>query len=213
LLVFPLPFCKEVSALQIYFVQQAFNFVLLCQSVEADRTGIFGADTQRDLIYFISCFVVGILGGLVLTCIWKFGLFAIGCLLGWVLAAVILSFSSQGLISAGIGRTIFMIIMSIVFGIAILFLEKPLLVLGTAIPGAYAMTLGIDIFAMTGFATAARAFLSGSNSFTLTTKVWILFGVFVFLSLVGVIHQFRELKKDGHHKGLMYRDQDGKLKH
>ncbi|KAJ3088702.1 COPII coat GTPase, partial [Phlyctochytrium bullatum] len=67
--------------------------------------------------------------------------------------------------------------------------------------------VGVDLFARVGFANASKSFLSGSNEYEVTPKVWVMIGSLILLSLIGIIFQFRSGKKAGHHKGLVERDQ------
>ncbi|KAJ3326910.1 hypothetical protein HDU76_012529 [Blyttiomyces sp. JEL0837] len=91
----------------------------------------------------------------------------------------------------------------IVGGILIYFLEKPILVFGTAIPGSYAVIVGADFFIHSGFADATHAFLIGSSDFSVTWKTGLMLGAFAILALVGIVYQF---KHDGRHKGNKERE-------
>ena len=140
-------------------------------------------------------------------CFWRAGMFAIGALLGFVLASFTLSLVSGGMIPSGVGRSVFLVAFVLLFGTAIFFLELPLLILGTAIPGSYAIVLGMDIFAGVGFAMSTRAFLTGTGDFVTTWKMWLLIVLFMVMSIVGTLFQVLSGRRSGQHKGLAERDE------
>ncbi|KAI8851170.1 hypothetical protein BC829DRAFT_128029 [Chytridium lagenaria] len=195
---------KPVLFISGFYLMGILAFIAM-QGIEYKTQKLIGGES-RDLVYFIVCIAAGLVGGLMFMCFWKLGMFAVGAVLGFVLATFILSFASGGLLS-GVGRTIFIVIMVLIFGFTIYFLERPLLILGTAIPGSYAVILGVDLFARVGFANASQSFLSGNNNYEVTPKVWVMIAAFLLLSLIGIVFQFRSGKKSGHHKGLLERDQ------
>ncbi|KAJ1555553.1 hypothetical protein HK405_000486 [Cladochytrium tenue] len=192
---------KLVLFLSGFYVFGILTYVIL-QFIAYKTGSDFGGGDHRDLVYLISCIVIGLLGGLLFMCFWRLGMSAIGALLGFVLATFILSFVSGGTISSGIGRSVFIILMSAAGAILIIFVERPVLILGTATTGAFAVITGIDIFVSTGFTDAVHTFLSGSGSFSVTWKTGLMLGAFFLLALIGVVFQFRSGKhhhprKDG----------------
>ncbi|KAJ3200193.1 hypothetical protein HDU67_002249, partial [Dinochytrium kinnereticum] len=169
------------------FFSGFFLFVLLSVAImNAVQNG-----TKKDInstIFFGVAAVAGVIGGLIFLCVWKAGLFALGAILGFVIAAVILSFVSNGSIAPGAGRVAFIVAMSIVFGVLLLFFERWLYIIATAIPGAYAIVLGVDCFANVGFKDAAVSFL-GRGTFQTSPKLWGLIALFVILSIFGLTVQ------------------------
>ncbi|KAJ1569374.1 hypothetical protein HK096_003320 [Nowakowskiella sp. JEL0078] len=153
------------------------------------------------VIYFVVCMVVGALGGGLTLCLWRVGLSAIGGLLGFVAAVAIEQCVEGGLIKSEIGRIVFIAIFVIVFAIAIHFLEKPLIILGTALPGSYAAVWGLDIFINTGFKNAAVTLLQNSGEIHVTTTIWIMFGAFIGIGLLGGLVQFFVTSKKHHGLG------------
>lgn len=125
-------------------------------------------------------------------CLWRLGLFAIGALLGFTLANFILGLTTNGLIQSDTGRIVFLILMSLAGGIAILFLEKPLLVIGTAFPGAYGAFFGLDIFINTGFKEGMQKFLSGGGLYVTSAPVYGMLAGVVVLAIIGCVVQFRD---------------------
>ncbi|KAJ3086110.1 hypothetical protein HDU96_005083, partial [Phlyctochytrium bullatum] len=116
------------------------------------------------------------------------GIFALGCILGFVIAAVILSFANNGTIAAGAGRVVFIVLFAVVFGALMLAFQAWLYIIATAIPGAYAVVLGIDCFANIGFKDAALSFL-GKGSFQTSAKLWGLIALFFILAVFGLAVQ------------------------
>ncbi|KAJ1562176.1 hypothetical protein HK405_015031 [Cladochytrium tenue] len=165
---------KLVLFLSGFYVFGILTYVIL-QFIAYKTGSDFGGGDHRDLVYLISCIVI---------------------------ATFILSFVSGGTISSGIGRSVFIILMSAAGAILIIFVERPVLILGTATTGAFAVITGIDIFVSTGFTDAVHTFLSGSGSFSVTWKTGLMLGAFFILALIGVVFQFRSGKhhhprKDG----------------
>ncbi|KAJ1565862.1 hypothetical protein HK096_008420 [Nowakowskiella sp. JEL0078] len=154
------------------------------------------------LIYGIVVITSGLIGGGLTICLWKLGLSLIGGLLGFIIATLIQQSVEGGLIKSDVGRIVFVAIVVIVFAIAILFLERPLLIFGTAFPGAYAVAWGADVFVNTGFKIAALAVLSNNtSSIHLTTGVWIMIGGFLGLGILGTLVQYFWTGKKHHNFG------------
>ncbi|KAI9358895.1 hypothetical protein DFJ73DRAFT_793904 [Zopfochytrium polystomum] len=179
----------------VFFGHRIFKAVLFI-AVEYKTGNLFaGGGDHRDLIYLIVCLVAGFAGGFLMMCLWKLGLAVIGALLGFVLATIILSFVSGGTISSGIGRSIFILLMTLAFSILIQFFERPLLILATAATGAFALVVGLDIFVGTGFTDAAHTFLSGSGTFTVTWKTFLMMALFLLLTVIGSVAFFRDSER------------------
>ncbi|KAJ3124916.1 hypothetical protein HK098_000743 [Nowakowskiella sp. JEL0407] len=153
------------------------------------------------VIYFVVVLVVGALGGGLTVCLWRVGLSVIGGLLGFVVATTIQQAVDGGLIKSEVGRIVFIAIIVIIFAIAIHFLERPLLIIGTSVPGAYATIWGIDVFVQTGFKDAVVVVLQNAGKITVTTNVWIMIGAFLALSVIGILVQFFWSGKKHHHLG------------
>ncbi|KAI9364491.1 hypothetical protein DFJ73DRAFT_809686 [Zopfochytrium polystomum] len=197
---------KPVLFVSGFYFFGILTFTVL-QAVEFKLGSLFGSGDHHDMVYLLVCTFAGVLGGLLFMCFWRAGMFAVGALLGFVLASFILSLVSGGIIPSGIGRSIFLVTFVLLFGLAIFFVELPLLILGTAIPGSYAIVLGMDLFAGVGFARSTKAFLTGTGDFVTTWKVWLMIALFIALSIVGTLFQFLSGRKSGHHRGLAERDE------
>ncbi|KAI8838070.1 hypothetical protein BC829DRAFT_41031 [Chytridium lagenaria] len=166
------------------FFSGFFLFVLIAVAImNAVENGT--KNTISSAVFFGVCGGVGLVGGLIFLCFWKAGLFALGAILGFVIAAVILSFVSNGSIAPGAGRVVFIVAMCVFFAVLMFFFEKWLYIIGTSIPGAYAVVLGIDGFANIGFRDAALSFL-GKGGFQTSAKLWGLIALFGILVIFGL---------------------------
>jgi hypothetical protein len=125
------------------------------------------------------------------VCFWQFGLFAVGSLFGFVIANVFLSFADNGTIENSIGRSVFIMAVSVVFGLLILHFEKTLLAIGTSTIGSYAAFFGLDIILKTGFTTALRSFVGGYLKYQATGKIFGMLAGFFVLVIISFIYQRR----------------------
>ncbi|TPX66980.1 hypothetical protein SpCBS45565_g04099 [Spizellomyces sp. 'palustris'] len=176
-----------------------FGGVLAYVTLSALEARDVSFGTHRDLIFLIVSIIVGLLIGSLFVCVWRLGLFAIGAMLGFTLAIMILSLGNDGLLH-GIGRTIFIVVMTLVFGILILFAERPILIIGTSFAGAFALFVGIDVFVKAGLVDALRRFLaSGSVEYVPAKGVYLELGGIVLVALVGIAVQWYMTRNKGHH--------------
>ncbi|KAJ3392296.1 hypothetical protein HDU92_008527 [Lobulomyces angularis] len=179
---------KPILFIAGFYIFAVLSFIVLSGIETRSGTLLFG--NNRSLIFLIIALVSGILGGLLLTVLWKLGLSAIGGLLGYILAILILSVVNGGVIESGIGRTIFLVGFFVVGAILIHFIEKPILILGTALPGSYAMFFGIDVFANTGFNIAMQSFISTGVIYKVSPAVYGMMGGVVAVAIIGIVLQF-----------------------
>ncbi|KAF9184984.1 hypothetical protein BGZ50_003355 [Haplosporangium sp. Z 11] len=123
-----------------------------------------GYGSNAQWIYLGVAGAAGILGGALFLCFWRLGFAAIGAIAGFYLAIFILSWADLGLIKSGVGRTIFIVAFVIVGIILTFFVERHVVILGTAIVGSGSFFVGLDNFVNTGFSEAFTAFLSGKKT-------------------------------------------------
>ena len=151
---------------------------------------------SRGNVLLWGSLAIGILGGLVFLCIRKWGVMIIGALAGFVLAIFLLSLKSGGIISAGWGKAVFIIVFVIIGIVTAFFIEKEVVIVGTSLIGAYGVAFGVDCFAHTGFRVAVRTFISErghfeASDYTLDGKTIGLIVSFFILAVIGIIVQFR----------------------
>jgi hypothetical protein len=192
---------KTVLFLGGLYLFATLAFIILSNVEPMNADGSSGWGDRRDTIYLCVCLAVGVVGGLLVMCVWKVGLFALGCIGGFFLAMFILSWASSGLISQNVGRSVFIVILTLVGGVAALFLEHHVVIIATSIAGAYAVGAGIDVFARTGMVESTKALLtSNPGSYQIDNKgvYGILVGMLV-LAVLGMIVQYRITGKHARH--------------
>ncbi|KAI8802160.1 hypothetical protein BJ742DRAFT_834156 [Cladochytrium replicatum] len=191
----------------ILFIAGFYSFSLLTvfilDLVAANLQGeqLTNFNNNAAIIFGVCVLIMGIVGGALFLCLWRLGLFFIGALLGYTISAFILAVTGSSFISSDVWRYVFIGAFSLVFAIAILFVEKPLLIISTAISGAFALTMGIDVFVRTGFVAAVTGVansVKNSGAGAIENGVKGIFGgstlvmaiVFVAVAVLGIVVQF-----------------------
>ncbi|ORZ40638.1 hypothetical protein BCR44DRAFT_1423495 [Catenaria anguillulae PL171] len=83
--------------------------------------------------------------------------------------------------------------MAILGGLAVLYVEAHAVRIATSIGGSYLTILGIDVFAKTGFAAAARHFIANpSRDFVASNSVYGMIAANVVLAVVGIWVQYKK---------------------
>lgn len=154
-----------------------------------------GGVTNSTLLLVISI-VVGILGGLLLVCCSRLGVAVLGALALYSLGLWILGWKSGGLITSSTGRAILLGVLAVVGFILGFIRERDMVIIGSALVGAYSFVLGIDMFAHTGFVNQADSFINSKNSVdnrvgNLDWKQYALLAAFIVMALLGMVLQFR----------------------
>ncbi|KAF9935980.1 hypothetical protein BGZ67_002841 [Mortierella alpina] len=157
-----------------------------------------GYGTNAQWIYLGVAGAAGILGGGLFLCFWRLGFAAIGAIAGFYLAIFILSWASQGVISNGTGRTIFIVACVIVGIILTFFVERHVIIIGTAIVGSGSFFVGLDNFINTGFSAAFTAFLSGkghqallgTDGYQVSPKVYGMLAGTLAMMVIGACFQY-----------------------
>ncbi|KAF9357251.1 hypothetical protein BGX34_009454 [Mortierella sp. NVP85] len=142
-----------------FYVFSTIGWVAL-KNFEPDNG--YGANSQW--VYLGVAGVVGIIGGALFLCFWRLGFAALGGIAGFYFAIFVLSWASNGLISNGTGRTIFIIVCVIIGVLMTFFVERHVVILGTALVGSGSFFVGLDNFVLTGFSDAFIQFLSGKKN-------------------------------------------------
>ncbi|KAF8980627.1 hypothetical protein BGZ46_003940 [Entomortierella lignicola] len=152
---------------------------------------------HAEWVYLGVAGAAGILGGALFLCFWRLGFAALGAIAGFYLAIFILSWSSSGVISNGTGRTIFIIACVIVGIILTFFIERHVIIIGTAIVGSGSFFIGLDNFVHTGFSDAFIEFLSGKKTgfisgdgYTVSGKVYGMLAGTLAMMVVGACFQY-----------------------
>lgn len=155
---------------------------------------------NRDLLLLLVPAALGLLGAFIAYRLWRFGLFLIGALGGASLANLLMNMGLRNVLPTDTARIVFVIIMAILGGFLIHFIEKPAIICSTALLGSYTAFLGLDTFTDTGFNTSLQNVLfAGSNAQTSVSgsELGMVAGVIVLFS-VGSIYQFKSTKNHKH---------------
>ncbi|KAF9171924.1 hypothetical protein BGX21_007800 [Mortierella sp. AD011] len=156
-----------------------------------------GYGAHSDWVYLGVSGAAGILGGGLFLCFWRLGFAALGAIAGFYFAIFVLSWASNGVISNGTGRTIFIIVCVVVGVISTFFLERHVVIIGTAMVGSGSFFIGLDNFVHTGFSDAFIAFLSGKTTgfvsgdgYTVSGKVYGMLAGTLAMMIVGACFQY-----------------------
>ncbi|KAF9906288.1 hypothetical protein EC991_000776 [Linnemannia zychae] len=154
-----------------------------------------GGITNSTLLLAVSI-GVGVVGGLLLVCCSKLGVAALGALALYALGLWILGWKSGGVITSSTGRIILLVALAVVGFILGLFREREVVMIGSAIVGAYSFVIGVDMFAHTGFKEQADQFVNSRNTIeehfeNQTTGAYALLATFIVMAILGFFIQFR----------------------
>ncbi|KAG0237037.1 hypothetical protein BGW42_001930 [Actinomortierella wolfii] len=153
-----------------------------------------GVTSQTWLL--VASILVGIVGGLLLVCCSRLGVAILGALALYGFGLWLLSWKSGGLLTTSTGRGILLGALAVVGFLLGCCREKEVVIIGSAILGAFSITIGIDFFAQTGYTREAESFINGRDTFEshFENKTWqqyTLLGGFLLLAILGIIVQWR----------------------
>ncbi|KAF9157816.1 hypothetical protein DFQ26_008302 [Actinomortierella ambigua] len=154
-----------------------------------------GGVTSQTLLLVISI-AVGIVGGLLFVCCSRLGVAVLGALALYSFGLWLLSWKSGGLLTTSTGRGILLGCLAVVGFLLGCFREKEVVIIGSAILGAFSITIGIDLFAQTGYTSEAESFINGRNTFEShfedkSIAQYLLLGGFLLLTILGIVVQWR----------------------
>ncbi|KAJ1955786.1 hypothetical protein EC988_001692 [Linderina pennispora] len=148
-------------------------------------------EKTREIVYLVVGGVLGLIAGGLLLCLYKVGIAFVGGLGGFALATWILSMKSGSLITSEAGRIVFIVVLIVIGMLLALFLEKPAIIVASAVWGSYALFVGIDCFAKTGFQDTATTFLSAPGAtYETSAKVYGMIAGMAVTAVVGIGVQF-----------------------
>ncbi|KAJ1735926.1 hypothetical protein LPJ61_000299 [Coemansia biformis] len=156
--------------------------------IRAPREG----EKARQLGYLATAAALGASAGSAALYLSRAGIALVGALGGFALASWALSMRTGATIHSDVGRAVF--IMALVAGgvAAALMLQRPAIIGLSSAWGAYALFVGIDCFARTGFQYAALAFLSVPGaSFAMSPGVYAMVAGMALSALLGAVVQLR----------------------
>jgi hypothetical protein len=156
---------------------------------------------DNNVIILVVSLAVGFVVGLIFMCCGTIAVWFLGALTGYLFALWILAFADGGVIHSKAGRIVFITVLTLIGLLLAIFFKNLFIILGTAFIGAYAIILGIDLFARTGFAQSIKAFMDGKHDteYKVNTKVYIMLAGLFGLFVIGSIFQYRYYRN--HHFG------------
>jgi len=152
----------------------------------------------NEIAIFGICAGISLACGILLMFVWKLGLFAAGCLIGYIIATYILGIAQGTIIAQPPWTYVFTGGCCLVFGILIFFFKKPLMITSTACLGSYFTFYGLDVFLLgkTGYSAIFDSFLTGNHVTTgMTDETWYMVGGSIGLAIIGIIAQVLSTKK------------------
>jgi hypothetical protein len=128
------------------FITMALISWVILTNFEPART--YG--TYRWTIYLVVCFVIGAIGGLIISCTFHLFLMVLSALGALAFGLWLLGWKNGLLISTSWGRALFLSLL-VLAGLCLTPVVWIAPALGAAFAGAYIFMLGLDIFVHTGF--------------------------------------------------------------
>ncbi|CAG8441756.1 1443_t:CDS:2 [Ambispora gerdemannii] len=171
-----------------FYIGSILAWVILTNVEPADGYG-----KSSDTIYLVITLIAGLLVGSLLVCCSDIAIWFLGALGGYALAIFLLSWANNGVIHTRVGRIVFIIGLTVAGVILTFLFENVILILSTALIGAYSIIFGIDMFANTGFREAVHEFLDGNHTivYNTDTKVYLMLGGVLGFFIVGTAFQWR----------------------
>lgn len=153
-------------------------------------SGYTSEPSTNTLIILLVALAVGFMVGILLICCSTVAIWLLGLVAGLALANFILALGDGGLIKNDIGRIVFIVVFAILGLILACIFEEVIIILGTSFIGAYAIILGVDMFANTGFRLSVRAFLDGTP-YSTSRDIYLMLGGLIALFIAGSLVQYR----------------------
>jgi MFS family permease len=188
---------RTVLFLVGFYIGAIITWIIL---TNREPSGGFAGAASLTIILIVSL-AVGFVVGLIFMCCSTIAVWFLGALAGYLFSLWILAWASDGLIHSKAGRIIFIIVLTLIGLLLAIFFKNTFIILGTAFIGAYAIILGIDLFARTGFALSVKAFMDGNHDtdYKVNTKVYLMLAGMIVLFILGSIFQYRYYRN--HHFG------------
>jgi len=140
--------------------------------------------------------VAGLVGGCLVLGIIQIGFFLVGATVGAIISFMLFSvvgnhFGSHALII----RLVILGVLALACGCVVVWQEKKLIIIMSAIGGSYAIFAGADHWVKSGYTDALTSVFDTDTLPKLTLKLYIMFGGTLLVALFGLIFQFLTQKK------------------
>ncbi|CAG8467332.1 8909_t:CDS:2 [Diversispora eburnea] len=189
-----------------FYIGCIFGWIILTNFEPDDGYGGSASPT----IMLVLSLVFGLVGGLLFVFCASIAIWLLGALAGYALAMFLLSWSSGGIIHSKTGQIIFIVIFALAGLLLTFFFEEHVIIIGTSFIGSYALFIGIDMFANTGFYNSVRAFMDGNHDidYEANTKVYLMLVGMIVVFVIGALCQYKW------HRGDKFgpEDRKGKLR-
>ncbi|KAG0318840.1 hypothetical protein BGZ99_005429 [Dissophora globulifera] len=157
--------------------------------------GMVNAGVSSNTLLLVISIAVGVVGGIFLVFCSRLGVAILGALALYALGLWILGWKPNGVITSNTGRIILLVALAVVGFIAGLFSPDEMVIVGTAIVGAYSFIIGVDFYAHTGFKEEADSFINSKNTIdshfdNQPAVIYAMLGSFLALAVIGMIVQF-----------------------
>ncbi|CAG8448586.1 2098_t:CDS:2 [Ambispora leptoticha] len=185
---FGIRFFKITVFLVGFYIGAILAWIVLTNVEPSDGYG-----NSSGIIYLAVTLVTGLILGSIAVCCSDIAIYLLGALGGYSLALFVLSWSDNGVIQSKNGRIIFIIVLTLLGAILTFVFEDAIIILSTALIGAYSIIFGIDLFAHTGFTESVQEFLDGNHQvvYSVDTKVYLMLAGVLALFIIGTIFQWR----------------------
>ncbi|KAI8616448.1 hypothetical protein BC830DRAFT_1080584 [Chytriomyces sp. MP71] len=164
-------------------------------------------------VYIVVPVLVGIVIGLIMSLLWRIGIFFVGCSLGFWFG-LFLEVIFSGFWKHALSQKIVTGILALTGGIIAQFFDMQVAILSTAFSGSYFTFIGLDFLAQCGFNQILNNIRLGYDpDFGLEGKGWI--GILVALlalAVIGCVWQWQQVKKYGHSLSVMQGRKDWGVK-
>jgi MFS family permease len=201
----------------VVFGYRIFRITLfIIGAIAGAATAYLLLQTHAQLALFLVLIIAGASGiilGLMFVCIFYLGLFALGAMLGCVLAGIVLATPlGTSLVTLAWVHWLVLVGSSALFGILALVFQKPLLIVATSIYGAYLIAFAVAALwvPQSNFAQIIPHLFNAKDfPFNPTASNWLPF-VFIagiaVVAILGIVVQARVTARKYHHLKKKYDD-------
>jgi hypothetical protein len=187
----------------IMFLSGAYAFAMLSVTVlnYLAARGLINLDSNRDLVYFVTMIVAGIIGGFISLCLYKVGIFILGGMSGFLVATLLLQLDPiSNALQGEIARYLFFGAFILVFGVLLVVYQATILKFATSFVGSYAFFVGVDHWIQSGFGTFLYNAVYNIKLSSVESTTYVMVAGFLMLFVMGVFVQNRYNGRHGKRK-------------
>jgi hypothetical protein len=173
-----------------FYMFAVLAYIILSQ-VEPKNSSGNPIMENRENIYMGVCVGVGILGGFLVTCLFKVGVLFIGATAGFFLAAYIKAAAGIKSDDVAISLTIGLVLVGAFISY---FVIDHAIILGTAFVGGYLVGFGVDVYAKTGIVQSLNELVTKQNASSISSPSGPAIGILIGMFLIAIIGSLFQLK-------------------